>query len=469
MAIEAPVLSPLKTYFLLLLGGLITEAAQEHGSLYMWIDANQARVLIGFEEDILIVSEGKMAPFTHDFRKAQQRMPAIPVNIHHVNFTWQATEQAEYFYEFQTLRSLDKDIMDDPTVNVPVLGSVPHKTSVVQVGFPCLGNQDGVAAFEVTVLVMDAGGNIILRTPHNAIFFKTCQRAKCPGGCRNAGFCNERQVCECQDGFYGPHCEKALCSPRCVNGAVTKPTAARPCLNGGTCFHPGKCICPTGYEGHHCEISKCHQPCRNGGKCTGRNKCKCSKGFHGDLCSKAVCEPGCGTHGTCVEPNRCQCREGWHGRTCNKMHLTQRVLRIWPEALPREGGYGWQRLYWWVWALQSVRSSHTTGEWFCWRTGGRREASGYGCIRSVQINSRARERVPAISREEMSFWSLLRRTSQTSTVLPNRPQLNRTVPYRALVPPLRRASVNGGQVSKCRREQAKARPTTAEIRGNEGG
>ncbi len=47
----------------------------------------------GFEEDILIVSEGKMAPFTHDFRKAQQRMPAIPVNIHHMNFTWQATDQ----------------------------------------------------------------------------------------------------------------------------------------------------------------------------------------------------------------------------------------------------------------------------------------------------------------------------------------------------------------------------------------
>lgn len=47
--------------------------------------------LPGFEEDILIVSEGKMAPFTHDFRKAQQRMPAIPVNIHSMNFTWQAT------------------------------------------------------------------------------------------------------------------------------------------------------------------------------------------------------------------------------------------------------------------------------------------------------------------------------------------------------------------------------------------
>ncbi|KTG36341.1 hypothetical protein cypCar_00021803 [Cyprinus carpio] len=184
-------------------------------------------------------------------------MPAIPVNIQHVNFTWQATDQAEYFYEFQTLRSLDKDIMDDPTVNVPLLGSVPHKAS-----------------------------------------------AKCPGGCRNGGYCNERQVCECQDGFYGIHCEKANCSTTC--------------LNGGTCFHPGKCICAVGFEGSRCELSKCRQPCRNGGKCTGRNKCKCSKGYHGDLCSKAVCEPSCGAHGSCVEPNRCQCRDGWHGRHCNK-------------------------------------------------------------------------------------------------------------------------------------------------------
>lgn len=47
---------------------------------------------VGFEEDILIVSDGKMAPFTDDFRKAQQRMPAIPVHIHHVNFTWQVTD-----------------------------------------------------------------------------------------------------------------------------------------------------------------------------------------------------------------------------------------------------------------------------------------------------------------------------------------------------------------------------------------
>ncbi|XP_021097184.1 wnt inhibitory factor 1 isoform X5 [Heterocephalus glaber] len=253
-------------------------------SLYLWIDAHQARVLIGFEEDILIVSEGKMAPFTHDFRKAQQRMPAIPVNIHSMNFTWQAAGQAEYFYEFLTLRSLDKGIMADPTVNVPLLGTVPHKASVVQVGFPCLGKQDGVAAFEVNVIVMNSEGNTILQTPQNAIFFKTCQQAECPGGCRNGGFCNERRVCECPDGFYGPHCEKANCSTTC--------------FNGGTCFYPGKCICPPGLEGEQCEISKCPQPCRNG----------------------AVCEPGCGAHGTCQEPNKCQCQEGWNGRHCNKRY-----------------------------------------------------------------------------------------------------------------------------------------------------
>ncbi|KAK6482347.1 wnt inhibitory factor 1-like [Huso huso] len=350
MANRTPVhATAMKTCVFLHLLVFLAESAKE-GSLYMWIDSNQARTLIGFEEDILIVSEGKMAPFTHDFRKAQQRMPAIPVNIQHMNFTWQATGQAEYFYEFQALRSLDKDVMGDPTVNVPLLGMVSQKPSVVQIGFPCLGNQDGVAAFEVTILVMDAEGNIILRTPHNAIFFKTCQRAKCPGGCRNAGFCNDRQVCDCTDGFYGPHCEKALCAPRCLNGGLCvspgmcicppgyygincdKANCTTVCHNGGTCFHPGKCICPAGFEGPHCEIGKCRQPCRNGGKCTGRNKCKCPKGFLGDLCSKAVCDPGCGAHGTCMEPNKCHCKDGWHGRHCNKRYRASVMSALRPTS-----------------------------------------------------------------------------------------------------------------------------------------
>ncbi|TFK08000.1 histone H2A.J [Platysternon megacephalum] len=92
MAGPSALCSALGLCSILSLWALPARAAQrQEDTLYMWIDAHQARVLIGFEEDILIVSEGKMAPFTHDFRKAQQRMPAIPVNIHSMNFTWHAT------------------------------------------------------------------------------------------------------------------------------------------------------------------------------------------------------------------------------------------------------------------------------------------------------------------------------------------------------------------------------------------
>ncbi|MGH0175893.1 UNVERIFIED_CONTAM: hypothetical protein FKN15_005902 [Acipenser sinensis] len=195
MANRTPVhATAMKTCVFLHLLVFLAESAKE-GSLYMWIDSNQARTLIGFEEDILIVSEGKMAPFTHDFRKAQQRMPAIPVNIQHMNFTWQATGQAEYFYEFQALRSLDKDVMGDPTVNVPLLGMVSQKPS-----------------------------------------------ALCAPRCLNGGLCVSPGMCICPPGYYGINCDKANCTTVCHNG--------------GTCFHPGKCICPAGFEGPHCEIGR---------------------------------------------------------------------------------------------------------------------------------------------------------------------------------------------------------------------
>ena len=37
----------LKTSFLLLLGCLLTKAVGDQGGLFMWIDANQARTLMG--------------------------------------------------------------------------------------------------------------------------------------------------------------------------------------------------------------------------------------------------------------------------------------------------------------------------------------------------------------------------------------------------------------------------------------
>ncbi|KAF3826043.1 hypothetical protein GH733_006157 [Mirounga leonina] len=132
---------------------------------------------------------------------------------------------AEYFYEFLSLRSLDKGIMADPTVNVPLLGTVPHKAS-----------------------------------------------AECPGGCRNGGFCNERRVCQCPDGFYGPHCEKGKCP--------------QPCRNGGKCIGKSKCKCSKGYQGDLCSKPVCEPGCGTHGTCHEPNQCQCQEGWHGRNCNK---------------------------------------------------------------------------------------------------------------------------------------------------------------------------------------
>ncbi|XP_061418776.1 wnt inhibitory factor 1 [Lethenteron reissneri] len=304
--------------------------------LALWIDATQARDLIGLEENIYIVSDGKMAPFTHDFKRAQQRMPAIPSTIPSINFTWQAARESEYFYEFQLMRSLDEDIMSHPVVNIPALGTIPNEPSVVQVSFPCLASQEGVAAFKAIVQIINQDGDIVLSTPENAIFFKVCKKAGCKEGCMNGGVCTDRDTCDCPDGFFGASCEKALCAPRCMNGGLCitpglclcppgfsgvyceNANCSNSCLNGGTCHHHGKCVCPPGFDGSHCEHSKCSPPCQNRGKCVGTNRCKCSKGYEGDHCARPVCWSGCAPHGSCVAPRVCRCEEGWHGQLCDK-------------------------------------------------------------------------------------------------------------------------------------------------------
>ncbi|KAF2974675.1 hypothetical protein EK904_001542 [Melospiza melodia maxima] len=195
----------------------------------------------------------------------ENEIPVLFLQIGNLAHKLTFYNSAEYYYEFLSLHSLDKGIMADPTINIPLLGTVPHKASgravlvhagvsrllaqrcfvhfmqppqptsqaqetfspcpllvlrpsnidgehpnrlkispssaaeisvssecntisalvchagtvavgCTTVGFPCLGKQDGVAAFEVNVIIMNSEGNIILQTPQNAIFFKTCQQ-----------------------------------------------------------------------------------------------------------------------------------------------------------------------------------------------------------------------------------------------------------------------------------------------------
>lgn len=59
-------------------------------------------------------------------------------------------------------------------------------------------------------------------------------------------FLTEPNPGPCPDGYLGPpHCNKALCYPKC--------------MNGGNCTAPGVCSCPPGYQGPYCEggITNC--------------------------------------------------------------------------------------------------------------------------------------------------------------------------------------------------------------------
>ena len=56
---------------------------------------------------------------------------------------------------------------------------------------------------------------------------------------------NATYRCDCQDGFYGNHCdEEDDCYPsnQCMNGGI--------CVDGHNTF---SCNCPTGLTGTHCE------------------------------------------------------------------------------------------------------------------------------------------------------------------------------------------------------------------------
>lgn len=64
--------------------------------------------------------------------------------------------------------------------------------------------------------------------------------AKCNIDCGNHGKCsmNNRDKCQCDDGWTGETCTKRLCPELCKQ-----------------CDDNGTCLCPHGYTGRYCEIS----------------------------------------------------------------------------------------------------------------------------------------------------------------------------------------------------------------------
>ena len=110
------------------------------------------------------------------------------------------------------------------------------------------------------------------------------------GRCRHAQNNRTLSVCECDDGWWGERCEKKLqcnCSPqsRCL----------------GVVNNRSICMCPMGRYGPRCYLTRTYvcasRPCQNDGQCVpgdyGRRAqleftCLCKDGYSGDLCEVVI-------------------------------------------------------------------------------------------------------------------------------------------------------------------------------------
>lgn len=297
--------------------------------LSLWIDERQVMQLSGVRMTIFAIQNGQLAPFLHDPTNLDRHLGVVPADVSSVNFTWKAGDRKKYYYHFDRLHSDRPQMLPHPTVSIPTTGAIPATVHTFQLHLSCHINSVlldstsvqpdliGLTGFEFGFSVLDHQNKALPGTPLRFRLQKHCARTQkspdpnCGRHCIN-GHCDRHQVCRCDYGYVGDHCEHALCYP--------------PCQHGGTCIRPNQCQCPLGFQGPHCEGGICSQRCENGGKCVQKDRCQCSAGFYGNRCTFTLCSLPCLNNGRCVGVNECRCRTGFHGIQCEYSDNQQDVI-----------------------------------------------------------------------------------------------------------------------------------------------
>ncbi|CAB3985486.1 jagged-2-like isoform X2 [Paramuricea clavata] len=182
---------------------------------------------------------------------------------------------------------------------------------------------------------------------HSGWYGPKCERSLCSPSCnRTNAVCASLGECSCKAGWTGPNCTQCIPTTNCTHGYCNKPfeclceegwsgenctepvrksscSSQNPCQNGGSCIDVAMsnyhCHCKPGFTGRHCQdkvLNPCSKWCNESHGYCEDNECKCHPGWQGPNCTECIKNSSC-VNGYCRQPFECICDENWTGPICN--------------------------------------------------------------------------------------------------------------------------------------------------------
>lgn len=124
--------------------------------------------------EIYAIMNGNVQPHILD-PNFEKYLPVIPSEVSTVNFTWKSGNK-KYYYNFDTLKSYDPQILGSPVTSIKTKGKVPKRPKEFSVLLPCNGNSSGIAKFGISLQIETRRGKPLKGTPLNLTLKKECSQ-----------------------------------------------------------------------------------------------------------------------------------------------------------------------------------------------------------------------------------------------------------------------------------------------------